>query len=210
VPRSWHNLTERQAVEFSDMYFIIIFGPPAVGKMTVGLEIERLTGIKLFHNHATIEPVIKFFEFGSPPFRRLVDNFRRQIFNEVANSDLPGLIFTFVWDLDDDSDKEFVMESCATFKSIDADIALVELSADLDKRLIRNQLPDRLEAKPSKRNIENSENNLMALENNHRLNSSGENITVPYTHISIDSSKLSANQTAQIIIDKLGLPRATA
>ncbi|EPJ48056.1 MAG: hypothetical protein OFPII_04110 [Osedax symbiont Rs1] len=192
------------------MYFIIIFGPPAVGKMTVGLEVERLTGIKLFHNHATIEPVLKFFEFGSPPFRRLVDSFRLQMFNEVAGSDLRGLIFTFVWDLDDDFDREFVIESCAPFKSIGAEIALVELSADLDIRLVRNQLPDRLAAKPSKRNIDSSENDLIFLEKNYRLNSSGDNIQVPYTHISIDSSKLSASQTALIIIDKLKLPLASA
>ncbi len=178
--------------------------------MTVGLELEKLTGIKLFHNHTTIEPILKYFEFGSPAFNRLVKNFRRQIFNEVANSDLTGLAFTFVWDLDDDSDKDFVMESCATFNAIGADIALVELSADLDERLIRNQLPDRLEAKPSKRNIERSEENLMTLENNHRLNSSGGNINVPYKHISIDTSILSASQTAQIIIAQLSLPHTAA
>ncbi len=187
------------------MYFIIIFGPPAVGKMTVGLEIEKLTGIKLFHNHTTIEPVLKLFEFGSPPFNRLVSSFRDQIFNEVANSDLPGLIFTLVWDLDSEYDKQFVMESCAKFEQDNANISLVELSADLDERLIRNRLPDRLEAKPSKRNIEKSEINLMALENNHRLNSNGNNINVPYKHISIDTTKLSASQTAQIIIDKLNI-----
>ncbi len=192
------------------MHFIIIFGPPAVGKMTVGLELEKSTGIRLFHNHATIEPVLKYFDFGSPPFNRLVKNFRCQIFDEVANSDLTGLIFTFVWDLDDNSDKDFVMESCATFNAVNADIALVELSADLDERLIRNQSPDRLEAKPSKRDIERSEHNLMALEKNHRLNSNGETIEVPYKHISIDTSKLSASQTAQIIMDNLGIPHAAA
>ena len=46
------------------MQFIVIFGPPAVGKMAVGLEIEAATGIRLFHNHMTIEPVLRFFPFG--------------------------------------------------------------------------------------------------------------------------------------------------
>jgi len=32
---------------------IILFGPPAVGKMTVGKELADLTGLKLFHNHMT-------------------------------------------------------------------------------------------------------------------------------------------------------------
>ena len=32
------------------MHFVCVFGPPAVGKMTVGHELVRLTGFKLFHN----------------------------------------------------------------------------------------------------------------------------------------------------------------
>jgi len=31
------------------MKLVIIFGPPAVGKMTVGRALSRLTGLKLFH-----------------------------------------------------------------------------------------------------------------------------------------------------------------
>jgi len=77
------------------MHFIIIFGPPAVGKMTVGTELARLTGFKLFHNHMTIDLVLTFFGFGTPQFS-LVGEFRRRIFEEVAASTLPGLIFTYV------------------------------------------------------------------------------------------------------------------
>ena len=189
------------------MNFILIFGPPAAGKMTVGLELEKLTGIKLFHNHATIEPVLPLFDFGTPQFRRLVDSFRHQIFNEVANSDLSGLIFTLVWDLDDDSDKAFVMKACAHFEEVGATITLVELSTDLDERLIRNKLPDRLKAKPSKRNVEKSEENLLKLESNHRMNSDGQSLNVPYKHISIDSTGLNASQTAKLLMDKLDLTR---
>ena len=44
------------------MKFVVIFGPPAVGKMTVGQELAKLTGLKLFHNHMTIELVLNFFD----------------------------------------------------------------------------------------------------------------------------------------------------
>ncbi len=37
------------------MNLIMIFGPQAVGKMTVGQELEKITGLKLFHNHMTID-----------------------------------------------------------------------------------------------------------------------------------------------------------
>lgn len=188
------------------MYFIIIFGPPAVGKMAVGTELEKASGIKLFHNHATIELVLNFFDFGTPAFSRLVNDFRRQIFREVSESDLPGLTFTYVWDLESDENRAFVMESCATFEAADAKIALVELSADLEQRLLRNRSPERLEAKPSKRNIEKSESNLMHLEGNYKLNTSGESLDMPYRHIAIDTSELSARQTAQRIMSKLDIP----
>jgi hypothetical protein len=192
------------------MYFILIFGPPAVGKMAVGLELERDSGIKLFHNHATIELVLNFFEFGSPDFNRLVNDFRHQIFNAVSKSDLPGLAFTYVWDLDSDNDKAFVSEACSKFEAVGAEITLVELSADLDQRLLRNRSPERLEAKPSKRDIESSELNLMTLEENHRMNSNGESLNMPYRHSAIDTSSLTARQTAQLIMTKLGIPHVAA
>jgi ATP-dependent protease Clp ATPase subunit len=31
------------------MKFVLIFGPQAVGKMTVGQELEKITELKLFH-----------------------------------------------------------------------------------------------------------------------------------------------------------------
>ena len=37
------------------MDFVIIFGPQAVGKMTVGEELAKKTRLKLFHNHMTID-----------------------------------------------------------------------------------------------------------------------------------------------------------
>src|SRR5438270_6300026 len=92
------------------MNFVVIFGPPAVGKMTVGQELARLTGYKLFHNHVTIDLVSEYFEFGTPPFSRLVREFRARIIQEAAASEMAGLIFTFVWALDDERDKQFIDE----------------------------------------------------------------------------------------------------
>jgi adenylate kinase family enzyme len=66
------------------MKFIIIFGPHAVGKMTVGQELEKLTGIKLFHNHISIDFVAPFFSYGTKAGQRLVSMIREGIFTEVA------------------------------------------------------------------------------------------------------------------------------
>src|SRR5687768_16427169 len=74
------------------MKFVVIFGPPAVGKMTVGHELAKITGLKLFHNHMPIDLVLNFFDFREAPFFRLVSEFRRRVLEEVAASELPRLI----------------------------------------------------------------------------------------------------------------------
>lgn len=82
------------------MKLVLLFGPQAVGKMTVGEQLARLTGLKLFHNHMTIELVSHFFSYGTATGKRLVNLFRQAIFEEVAKSELEGLIFTYVWYFD--------------------------------------------------------------------------------------------------------------
>lgn len=98
---------------------LFVLGPPAVGKMTVGHEIAARTGFRLFHNHHAIDLALRFFPFGSAPFGRLVGDFRRRIFEEVAASDLPGLVFTYVWAFNLASDavavEEYAMNSGGEF-----------------------------------------------------------------------------------------------
>ena len=183
------------------MYFFVLFGPPAVGKMAVGQALQSQTGIRLFHNHMSIEPVLNFFDFGSAPFARLVNSFRRNLLAEVAQSDLPGLCFTYVWDLDAAGDTRFVKATCELFESAGAKIGLIELACDIDERLRRNRHPDRLAAKPSKRNLERSEQNLLDVQTNHRVNSGGR-IDLDYRHIVIDNTFKPPEQVAEIIVEE--------
>ncbi len=185
------------------MKFIVIFGPPAVGKMTVGFELAKLTGFKLFHNHLTIDLVLNFFEFGEPRFHRLVGEFRRRMFEEVAESDLAGLIFTFVWAFDLESEKNFIDKSCDIFREKGADIYFIELEADLAERLKRNETEFRLSQKPPKRNIKKSRANLLESQEKHKLNTDG-NFFYEENYLKINNTNLSAVVTARKIIEKFG------
>lgn len=153
------------------MKFLLLFGPQAVGKMTVGQELAKITGLKLFHNHMSIEMVAPFFSYGTEPGKRLVKLFRQAIFEEVANSELDGLIFTFLWSFDRQADWDYVESVCQIFESRGADICMVELEADLEVRLERNKSPNRLEHKPTKRDIEFSERDLLSTMAKNRVNS---------------------------------------
>ena len=82
------------------MQCIVIFGPAAVGKMSVGMALAELTGFKLFHNHMTIELVHQFFTWSDPEFTPLVQNIRAQMFSALKDSAVKGVIFTYVWALE--------------------------------------------------------------------------------------------------------------
>ena len=182
------------------MKFVIIFGPPAVGKMSVGQELAKLTGFKLFHNHMTIELVLNFFEFDDERFQRLVSQFRRRIFEEVAASELPGLIFTFVWAFDLETDKNFIDKSCEIFRAQGAEVYFVELEAELSERLKRNEAPSRLTEKPSKRDVDASRALLLEHDEKHRLNSNGDFF---YTdnYLKINNTHLSPHDAARRIVE---------
>ncbi len=186
------------------MKLIIIFGPQAVGKMTVGHELEKMTDLKLFHNHMTIELVSPFFSYGSEAGKRLVNLFRKEIFEEVAKSDLEGLIFTYVWAFDQKSDWDYIDNLCDIFESKGGTVYFVELEANVDTRLDRNKHPHRLSHKPTKRNLERSEKDLKDSIEKHRLNSKNGEIKRE-NYVRIDNTNLSPEETAQKIKEKFQL-----
>lgn len=152
------------------MKFILLFGPSAVGKMTVGQELAKITDLKLFHNHESIELARNLFDFGHPSFRYLSNLIRMEVFQEVAKSDLAGLIFTFVWAIGLPKEVAYVDKITNIFKEKGAEIYYVELEADQAIRAERNTHPHRLAHKPSKRDFENSNKVFWKHEENFRFN----------------------------------------
>ena len=183
------------------MKFIMIFGPQAVGKMTVGHELEKITDLKLFHNHMTIELVSPFFSYGTEVGKRLVGLFRQEIFEEVAKSNLDGLIFTYVWALDMKADWDYVDQICDIFESKGGVVYFVELEANVEERVERNKSPHRLNHKPTKRNIERSEQDLRSSMDKYRLNSVDGEITRE-NYIKINNTDRSPEEVAEMIKEK--------
>jgi hypothetical protein len=183
---------------------VFIVGPPAVGKMTVGAELARRTGLRLFHNHLTIELALRFFPFGSPPFGRLVNEFRRRVVEEVAASDLPGMIFTCAWAFDQPSDEAFVEELAAIFRDRQGRVLFVELEATQAERLRRNETEFRLAEKPSKRDVEQSRARLLEADATYRLNSSGR-FDGRSDWLWMDNAELAPDVVADRVIAHFGL-----
>lgn len=193
------------------MHLVLIFGPPAVGKMTVGREVARLTTYRLFHNHATIEPLLEVFDWGTPPFETLREEFRTRVIEEAVAHDLPGLVFTFVWGLDVPEDTAYVERLIAPVVDAGHRVDFVELWSSQETRLGREGTPLRLQHKASKRDVAWARDHLRESDVAHRL-STGEDQAFPlagrYPHHRVDNDVLPPVEAAEQVVALLDLPRA--
>ncbi len=79
------------------MKLIIIYGPPATGKLTVAKELVKITGYKLFHNHLTNDLLDSVLEFGKGSYFRFNNKIRLELLEEAAKQKVKGVIFTFCY-----------------------------------------------------------------------------------------------------------------
>ncbi len=184
------------------MDLLVLIGSGAVGKMTVGQELMKITNYRLFHNHHMIEPVIEIFgKFDGA----VVSKLREDIFDAFIKTDYSGMIFTFMWAFDMQEDWDYIKSVTDKFEATGGNIYYVELVADRNVRIERNKSENRLKNKASKRDIVVSENRMLREETKYRLVSKdGE---IPFqNYVKIDNTNLDAKQVAQIIKERFGLP----
>ena len=181
---------------------LLILGPPAVGKMTVGRAVADRSDYKLFHNHHTIELLLDVFDYGTPPFRTLNTEFRRRLLEEAATAGT-DLIFTFVMGMDEQAEADYLERLVEPYGDR---VAVVELVAGLDTRLVRNRTEHRLAEKKSKRDVDWSDNNVRELDADYRMTAEpgrdapGERLLARWPHLAIDNTELSADETADRIL----------
>jgi hypothetical protein len=193
------------------MHFVCLFGPPAVGKMTVGRALCDLTGFKLFHNHMSVEPILEIFDFGTPPYGRLVGEIRRRVVEEAVGEGLPGLVFTYVWALEDPGDTRSIAALVDIVERGGGTVHFVELAAPLGVRRVRNATELRREHKRTHRDAELSEQILVDLER-FVLNSSDGQTPEPAASVlegrtvRIDNTDLPPEQVAVKVARHFDLP----
>lgn len=184
------------------MRLLLLIGPPAVGKMTVGRALADRSTYRLFHNHHTIELLLDVFDHGTPAFRTLNGEFRLRVVEEAAAAGT-DLVFTFVWAMDLADDADWLADFAAPYGD---EVAVVELVADLDTRLARNRTEHRLAEKRSKRDLDWSDTNVRELDAAYRMTSSpgldapGEQLLARWPHLVIDNTDLSPDETADRIL----------
>ncbi|KKU05128.1 MAG: hypothetical protein UX07_C0021G0006 [Parcubacteria group bacterium GW2011_GWA2_45_30] len=169
------------------MKLIVLYGPPAVGKLTIAKELSRRTGYKIFHNHLTIDLVESIFTWGTKDFNNLVSKYRLELIEAAAARNV-NLVFTIVYA--GISDDQFIKEVVKRVKKHRGKVCFIRLLCS-KKELIKRV------KRPSRKNFGKIKNlkKLKGLMQKHNLFS-----TMPYANnITIDNTKLSPKQTARKI-----------
>lgn len=170
------------------MKLILIYGPPASGKLTVAKELQKITKYKLFHNHLTGDLVSSVFEtkVNSKIVFRVCNKIRLDIFETAAKENI-DLIFTFVYAPISD---KFIKKVIRTINKYRGKVKFVQLSCNQDELRKRVKAPSRKK--------------YQKLKSVSGLNKSlkGWDILkeIPYVkNLKIDNTKLSAKKVAKMI-----------
>ena len=182
------------------MKLVFILGSGAVGKMTVGQELAKITGLTLFHNHMTIEPVIALL--GRYDGQAVLE-LREVLFRRFAASDNDGLIFTYMWAFDQQADWDYVQHVKDIFSPYGTQFYCAELIAPKEVRLQRNATENRRRNKQSKADTAFSAAMIEQEEKYRLVSREGE---IPFeNYLRIDNTDLSPREAAERIRDAFGL-----
>jgi predicted kinase len=75
---------------------ILLYGPPAAGKLTVARCLAAQYGLKVLDNTLTIEVALRLFPFGTEEFWGLVERLRCDLYRAAAQAGL-DVVSTFVY-----------------------------------------------------------------------------------------------------------------
>ena len=182
---------------------IVVCGPHAVGKMTVAESLRDKLRYNMMMNHDSIELSDRIFGFATPAQKELNEEIRQKVFSLAVKHNV-DMIFTYVCAFDEPEEREYLTELKDLFEQSGGQFYFVELSADIETRLARNETPHRMERKASKRDVTWSRANLLDGAAKYRLNSA-EGETWFENHLKIDNSHLEPDQVADLVIEKYHL-----
>jgi hypothetical protein len=189
------------------MDLLVLFGPPASGKMSVGRRIAQRTRYRLLHNHLTIEPLLGLWDFHDRAFRKLSGDLRRAIVREAIADDRFDLVFTYVWALDEPDEWAFLESMAEPVRRAGGTVRYAELVCGQAERLRRNRGEERLDHKRSKRDLAWSDDNLRSLDADYRLSSHpGELDERLRPYVRVDNEAIDPEEAAERVIAGLGLP----
>ena len=186
---------------------IVVFGPEASGKMTIGQELTKYN-FNLLFNHQIIDLVGTIYNkenigtvwnFKQKDVELITKLFSTFLYSAIDNND--NLVFTITWNFNNTGMKDYFFELQEYAKRKNTSILFVELFAPLEERLKRNKTPNRLENKICKRDLERSDMDLIDNTTYSRLNSNYGEMDCFNHYLFFDNTNILPCEIAKSIIE---------
>lgn len=187
------------------MRLVVIIGAPAVGKATVGKALAEGYGFRLFHNHVSLDAVAAVFDWGTPSFQRLVDEFRRRVVEEAAASGV-DLVFTYVWAFSEPGEGAPIGRYRETLLKAGGAVYFVELVAPLEVRAERNGMASR-RAMKARSDEASTPAWLREIDAKYSFESGGA-LPFPDPYLRLDTTEMEPEAAAEAIARAFGFERA--
>jgi shikimate kinase len=176
---------------------IILYGPPGVGKLTIGQQLSTKTRFRFFNGHRLADVVHSIFEFGTKEFVNTTNFLWLYLFEQLLKSTQQGIIASFVYGvqtLEGKRDGQFTKKIISVGKRSGAKIHFVKLTCS------DNELYKRVQNKSRKRLGKlTSASLLKKIRRNYKVDE-----LIPFVNNTvIDTTAYTPKQTADRIISQL-------
>ncbi|MBS3148943.1 AAA family ATPase [Candidatus Woesearchaeota archaeon] len=168
------------------MKLLVLYGPPGVGKHTVAKKLATITGYKLFHNHYVVDLLLSIFTWGSKPYLKLGRQIWELVLTEAVKNKV-NFILTYVYSPEDNP---FIKKMIRVVKKHNGTIHFIKLECAQQELHKRVRTPQRRKFKKLRDVAQ-----LTKIIRKYKLHS-----RMPFEeHLTIDTTDLSAQKTAQLI-----------
>lgn len=176
------------------MRLVVIYGPPAAGKHTVGQKLAELTGYKFFYNHLTVDVARALFDDEDTRRNKLLDALRVTVITTAARYKM-NIIFTMGY-TDNEHSRAFVNNLIQAVTENNGKPHFVRLNppdATLFER-VGNESRAKLRKPTSAQELE------------HLLRTRNFRTTINYpSQLELDTSQLTPEESARRVIGEFGL-----
>jgi len=173
---------------------IFLYGPPAVGKLTIAKVLASKIDYRLLHNHLLVNPIAEVFPFENPANRLLTREFRLRIIEEAIKSNV-NLINTF--GIAGNNPFEHIEDIIKTVNTHNGEICLVHLTAN--KETLLNRVEDNFRKEHGKSLSKEMLKELF--KENHDIFNKYQGIE----HLSLNTSESAPDVSAETIINYYNL-----
>ena len=118
----------------------MLYGPPAVGKLSVAQALAVLTGFRVLHNHLLIDLSNALFDGGTEASRAFARRLRKVSLDAAREAKSPGVILTFVYARDRDA---YILDLCDRAEAHGDEVCLVHLACEVTTLEARVTEPSR-------------------------------------------------------------------